>query len=240
VFPFRVSRDEPVGLGPRRDRDGLPEVDGDFRVGGLSPLPLSPRKAWAAAARVPTCVRVTARWTSPLALLGLGYGPKPVMACEGLPVQRRVQSKTFRSSLVSFFSSSKTRSGSCGLAPVPLQRAPHSPSTLRLPGRESPAFCWSVTRLLSWGFQRPPLHRHQHRLSTPSREPKPAPFGRTTTRSLHSFRPCRSSRLRRLPPIYALQVYCTLLPTMGFTTFQTETEQLLQSTSCTGPKTPAS
>jgi hypothetical protein len=35
----------------------------------------------------------------------------------------------------------------------------------------------------------------------------------------HTFRPCRSSRLRRLSPRRTLQVCCALLPTMGFTTF---------------------
>ena len=93
MFPFRVSRDKPVGLGPRRDRDGLPEVSGDFRVNGISPLLLSPRRAQAAAARLPTYVRVVARWPSPPALLDLGYGPKPVMACEGHPAQKRFRSK---------------------------------------------------------------------------------------------------------------------------------------------------
>jgi len=34
------------------------------------------------------------------------------------------------------------------------------------------------------------------------------------------FRPYRSSRLRRLTPLTKPQVYCTLQPTMGFTTFQ--------------------
>jgi hypothetical protein len=34
-----------------------------------------------------------------------------------------------------------------------------------------------------------------------------------------SFRPCRSSRLRRLPPRTMPQVCCTLHPAMGFTTF---------------------
>jgi hypothetical protein len=44
-----------------------------------------------------------------------------------------------------------------------------------------------------------------------------------SARSCHtpdSFRPCRSSRLRRFAPLNTLQVYCTLHPTMGFTTFQ--------------------
>ena len=34
-----------------------------------------------------------------------------------------------------------------------------------------------------------------------------------------SFRPCRSSRLRRFAPPSTLQVCCTLLPIMGFATF---------------------
>jgi len=33
------------------------------------------------------------------------------------------------------------------------------------------------------------------------------------------FRPCRSSRLRRFTPLNALQVYCALQPTMGYTQF---------------------
>jgi hypothetical protein len=59
--------------------------------------------------------------------------------------------------------------------------------------------------------------------------PLPAPttsrtkFGAPSALDCHiqdSFRPCRSSRLRRLAPRAALQVCCTLLPTMGFVTFQ--------------------
>jgi hypothetical protein len=44
-----------------------------------------------------------------------------------------------------------------------------------------------------------------------------------SVRSCHppnSFRPCRSSRLRRLAPPSAFQVCCTLKPIMGFATFQ--------------------
>lgn len=36
----------------------------------------------------------------------------------------------------------------------------------------------------------------------------------------NSFRPCRSSRLRRFAPLGAVQVCCTLQPTMGFATFR--------------------
>jgi hypothetical protein len=35
----------------------------------------------------------------------------------------------------------------------------------------------------------------------------------------HTFRPCRSSRLRRFTPHAAVQVYCTLLPALGFGLF---------------------
>ena len=35
----------------------------------------------------------------------------------------------------------------------------------------------------------------------------------------HAFRPCRSSRLRRLTPHAAVQVCCTLLPALGFELF---------------------
>jgi len=81
--------------------------------------------------------------------------------------------------------------------------------------------------LLSWGFQRSPLRRHQHRVSTPEScpvpknrfrrtEPLPSARGRHTSRL---FRPCRSSRLRRFAPRCALQVCCTLQPAMGFAGF---------------------
>jgi hypothetical protein len=50
--------------------------------------------------------------------------------------------------------------------------------------------------LLSWGFPKTPLHRDRIARPLPGGDP---PFGsRTPTSS--SFRPCRSSRLRRLPP----------------------------------------
>ena len=53
--------------------------------------------------------------------------------------------------------------------------------------------------------------------------PRPRERGQSpSARGCHtpnSFRPCRSSRLRRFSPRFALQVCCTLQPTMGFTTF---------------------
>lgn len=38
--------------------------------------------------------------------------------------------------------------------------------------------------------------------------------------AVHSFRPCRSTRLRRLTPLAAAQVCCTLQPVMGSAVFQ--------------------
>jgi len=81
----------------------------------------------------------------------------------------------------------------------------------------------------------PPLHRHGRLVSTPvvSAAPKschlassrgilPGDAEPTSARGCHvpdSFRPCRSSRLRRFAPPGTLQVCCTLLPIMGFAMF---------------------
>lgn len=89
--------------------------------------------------------------------------------------------------------------------------------------------------LLSWGCQNSPLHRHQRLVSTPGSAAAPKscfpvsprgvpPFSASapSARRCHtpdSFRPCRSSRLRRLSPPGTFQVCCTLKPIMGFTTF---------------------
>jgi len=64
-------------------------------------------------------------------------------------------------------------------------------------------------------------------VDTSAARPLPAPRPRErgqvpSARGCHtpnSFRPCRSSRLRRFSPRITLQVCCTLQPTMGFTTF---------------------
>jgi hypothetical protein len=90
--------------------------------------------------------------------------------------------------------------------------------------------------LLSWGCQRSPLHRHRHAVSTPGdavapksghpADPRGAPSGGSASPSARrchspdSFRPCRSSRLRRFAPPRAFQVCCTLKPIVGFATFQ--------------------
>lgn len=89
-------------------------------------------------------------------------------------------------------------------------------------------------RLLSWGCQRTPLHRHKIQSSCPKPASKSEPFGKTAAKRSHTFRPCRSSRLRRFAPTRSLQVCFTSQPTMGFTTFQTRTNGLLLSTICTG------
>jgi len=87
-----------------------------------------------------------------------------------------------------------------------------------------------------------PLHRRQHRASTPGGGPRlrrpeghwrhggphlprgtracaPSPSARRC-HPPDSFRPCRSSRLRRFALLDTLQVCCTLQPIMGFATFQ--------------------
>jgi hypothetical protein len=63
--------------------------------------------------------------------------------------------------------------------------------------------------------QRPPLHQH----------PRVRPLSVARGSGLphpNSFRPCRSSRLRRLPPHTASQVCCTLQPVMGFAWFRAD------------------
>jgi hypothetical protein len=82
----------------------------------------------------------------------------------------------------------------------------------------------------------PPLHRHLHLVSTPGdpaapkscraaglRGDPPCDTEPPSARSCHlpdSFRPCRSSRLRRFAPPGTSQVYCTLKPIMGFARLQ--------------------
>ena len=63
-------------------------------------------------------------------------------------------------------------------------------------------------------FQRMPLRRHPPFASCPD-----LPEGWPSAECCQTpdiFRPCRSSRLRRLTPRTALQVCCTLQPAMGF------------------------
>jgi hypothetical protein len=90
--------------------------------------------------------------------------------------------------------------------------------------------------LLSWGCHRsappsasaPGVHSQRYRCSEelPARRPPRGPAGGAVSPSVQpchlpdSFRPCRSSRLRRLAPPGAFKVCCTLKPIMGFATFQ--------------------
>jgi hypothetical protein len=90
--------------------------------------------------------------------------------------------------------------------------------------------------ILSWGCQRLPLHRHLRMVFTPGdpaapescrlvcprgdAPPDAVPPSARSCQPPGSFRPCRSSRLRRFPPPHALQVCCTLKPIMGFATFR--------------------
>jgi hypothetical protein len=69
----------------------------------------------------------------------------------------------------------------------------------------------------SHGVQRSPLRRYKYCASTPgSAEAFPSARRRQPP---NSFRPCRSTRLRRFTPLSTLQVYCTLQPAMGFAMF---------------------
>lgn len=63
-----------------------------------------------------------------------------------------------------------------------------------------------------------PLHRH-HLVSPLPNEPSPV-LRCAACQAAHSFRPCRSTRLRRFPPHHAPQVCCTLQPVMGFAVFR--------------------
>jgi hypothetical protein len=104
---------------------------------------------------------------------------------------------------------------------------PSCPSDLDLPARHHLSAGQTLVPrpygLLSWGCPKiaPPstsaLCVHSRLRPPASGSSSPSARGRQVP---SSFRPCRSSRLRRLAPRNALQVCCTLLPTMGFATFQ--------------------
>ena len=74
------------------------------------------------------------------------------------------------------------------------------------------------TERLSWGSSKIPLHR-RHKMSPLPNEPSPV-LRCAACQAAHSFRPCRSTRLRRFPPHHASQVCCTLQPVMGFAVFR--------------------
>jgi hypothetical protein len=76
----------------------------------------------------------------------------------------------------------------------------------------------------SLGVQRSPLRRYKCCASTPgSAEAFPLARRRQPP---NSFRPCRSTRLRRFTPLSTVQVYCTLQPAMGFAMFLAQSLRL--------------
>jgi hypothetical protein len=81
----------------------------------------------------------------------------------------------------------------------------------------------SSTQVPLLGFPKtsPPLTSTLLVHSNPRSPPKRHPLlSARVYHSPNSFRPCRSSRLRRFTPRSILQAYCILQPIMGFTTFQ--------------------
>jgi hypothetical protein len=220
-LPFRVSSYK-AGVSARRHGRPL-GVGGTFRVVDLFAT------ATMAAAR---CCQ-HARW---LWIVGLLHAPslffqrRLLMALrnyEGLPTRTRFGvGSTNGPALVAFASPMETLSALC--CPCLLRRIALVCRPLLH------AFAW--LGLLSWGCHRSPLHRHLHLVSTPGdsaapesrclarvRERSSCSAESLSVRSCHfpnSFRPCRSSRLRRFAPPGAFQVCCTLKPIMGFATFQ--------------------
>jgi hypothetical protein len=96
--------------------------------------------------------------------------------------------------------------------PPPLRRCP-----VRLLPSSDRAPKYATVSGSSLGVpQRPPLHRH------PRVRPLLGCPRAQGCHTLSSFRPCRSSRLRRFAPHTASQVCCTLQPVMGFAWFRAE------------------
>jgi hypothetical protein len=73
---------------------------------------------------------------------------------------------------------------------------------------------------LSWGSQRSPLYRSQYAASSPNTSPEGNVLSARGCQASHTGRPRRFTRPRRFAPLHTLQVYCTLLPVVGFATFQ--------------------
>jgi hypothetical protein len=111
-----------------------------------------------------------------------------------------------RATLMTHASPSKTHAGSRGPSP----RLPLAPEGVR--------FRWG-SGLLSWGsFKDRPSAGKKCCASTPGGTEAPP-----SARSYHppdTFRPCRSTRLRRFTPLSTLRVYCTPQPAMGFAMFR--------------------
>ena len=154
-------------------------------------------------------------------------------ACKVLPARMRLGVGSTRSStLLTFASPSKTQSGS---------RGPWSLSTLAQAARELPLRVSVRVRTPLMGLSEiaPPsawassVHS-QPRLAPESgclamsRRTGPGSAAWPLARSCHtpdSFRPCRSSRLRRFAPLDASQVCCTLKPIVGFARLQVAVRQ---------------
>jgi hypothetical protein len=191
---------------------------------------------------LPTQARVVTRWPSSHALLDLpaSFGLTPG-TFEGRPAPARLGvGLTNSPALVTFSSRSKTWS----------IRAARGRDRSPVPAlRQSPALVVDLGS--SHGVVKdPPLHRHWRWVSTPGASTAPRscraarPRGDTlcdawspsarSCQSPGSFRPCRSSRLRRFAPPRAFQVCCTLKPIMGFAKFQ-----VVRSVSLSKPALPA-
>lgn len=69
------------------------------------------------------------------------------------------------------------------------------------------------------GLSKVPLHRRTSAASCPRRRPEGLPRLAVGSHSIRTFRPCRSSRLRRFSPHLSPRVCCTSQPIMGFARF---------------------
>ena len=178
---------------------------------------------------LPTHARVVDRWPSPHALLDLPLTSflMTMRVCEGLPVHARLGVGSTklpdpRDLRFSFGDSIRLALSSSVVCSSPDLAA------WRLASVQMTDSSHGVVKV-------PPLHRLRHLVSTPSGSAAPKScllassrgksFSDTLPLSVRgcqvpdSFRPCRFSRLRRLAPPGTLQVYCTLLPIMGFAMF---------------------
>jgi len=202
---------------------GLPGVGGTFRAVDLFAT------ATNAAARC--CQRSSGLW-----IVGLLHAPSLTFfafgetkwVCEGLLARARLGvGSTNGPTLMTFASPSETQSG----LRCPLARSAEPGRPDDLPWLASLDLGSSHGVVID-----PPLHRHLYLVSTPSGSaaPKSCRGARLrgdarcgaeppSARSCHlpdSFRPCRSSRLRRFAPPSTSQVCCTLKPIMGFARLQ--------------------
>jgi hypothetical protein len=177
---------------------------------------------------LPTLERVVDRWPFPRALLDLFSSLETKWICEGLLARARLGvGSTNGPALVAFASPSETLSGlRCPLGRLVERGGPNG-----LPQLASLDLGSSHGVVID-----PPLHRYLYLVSTPGdpaapksgrlaglRRDPPCDAEAPSARSCHlpdSFRPCRSSRLRRFAPPGTSQVCCTLKPILGFARLQ--------------------